>query len=66
MTAPPAHVMAAAARLRELHPGARIETECRWFVRALRPIPTSNIGHELCIDVRNIPAEAPDPPPEDD
>ena len=42
-----------------MYPDATIEVEPRWFVRVVTKIPTSNIGHTLTVDVRNLPGEPP-------
>lgn len=62
MTAPttpelPQVVIDKARRLSELYPGAVIEIEPTWFVRAVRPIPTSNVGHTMTVDVRMVKDE---------
>jgi hypothetical protein len=49
---PPPHVAEILERLKAMYPGARIESEVRWFVRAYQP--SNSGGHEICVDVRNL------------
>ena len=49
--ATPPHVAETVERLTAMYPGARIETETRWFIRVYRSLGSN----ELCVDVRNLP-----------